>query len=311
MPDLATSLDRCRLLSDGTRLRLLSLLAAEELTVAELTRIADLAQSTVSTHLGRLREAGWIRDRREGSSAWYRLDPSELPPQVQALWTAITTATSDPVLEADLRRLAEVRAARQGEEPWPDSVALAMNKTYFPGRSWEALSRSLLGLVSLGEVLDVASGDGAVAELLAPRARSVTCVDRNARVVARGQDRLARLGNVRFVQADMHELPFSDGSFDQALAMSALCFSAQPRALVRELARVLRPGGQLVGITLNRHGHTREAQRYRHPQLGYDPAGLQSLLEAAGFEVHTCAPTSRERRPPHFEVLTLHARRAQ
>jgi ArsR family transcriptional regulator len=309
MANLSTSLDACRLLADGTRLRLLALLQAEELTVAELTRITELAQSTVSTHLGRLREAGWARDRREGSSVFYSLAVTELSPQVQALWSALFDPLDDPVLAADSRRLAQVLIARTGDAPWPDSVALSMSRTYFPGRSWEALTRSLLGFVSLGQVLDLASGEGAVAELIAPLAERITCVDRNARVVARGQQRLARLGNVRFVQADMHDLPFSDGSFDQAMAMSALCFSADSGALIREIYRVLRPGGTLVGITLNRHNHTRDAARFRHPQMGYDPGRLRTRLESAGFSVLTCAPTNRERRPPHFEVITLIAQR--
>ncbi len=306
--DLATSLDRCRLLADGTRLRLLALLRAHELTVAELTRITELAQSTVSTHLGRLREAGWVRDRREGKQIFYSL--ARLAPQVEALWTAVAGELQDPLLTSDARRLAEILAARAGDAPWPDSVALQMSRTWFPGRSWEALTRSLLGFVQLGDVLDVASGEGAIAELLAPRARSVTCLDRNARVVARGQERLAHLDGVRFVQGDMHCLPFSDGSFDQALAMSALCFSPHPDLLLRELARVLRPDGTLVGITLSRHAHADAAERFHHPQLGYEPAKLRDLLERAGFTVQTCTPTSRERRPPHFEVLTLIARRA-
>ncbi len=309
MPNLTTSLDRCRLLADGTRLRLLALLDQEELTVAELTRITELAQSTVSTHLGRLREAGWVQDRREGSSAWYSLAENELPLQVRALWSALGEGLEDPVLEADTRRLAEVQAARIGDEPWPDSVALAMSRTWFPGRSWEALTRGLLGFVQLGDVLDVASGVGAVAELIAPMARSVTCVDRNARVISRGQARLSHLPQVRFVQADMQELPFPEGHFDQAIAMSALCFSVHPEGLVQELFRVIRPGGTLVGITLNRHTHKRAAERFRHPQLGYEPDQLQALLENAGFQVQTCAPTSRERRSPHFEVITLIARR--
>jgi SAM-dependent methyltransferase len=308
MNDLAANLDRCRLLADGTRLRLLALLQSQELTVAELTRITELAQSTVSTHLGRLREAGWVHDRREGSSVFYSL--GELEPAVRTLWDAVAGGVDDPLLASDARRLATILAAGAGDAPWPDSVALAMSRTWFPGRSWEALTRSLLGFVQLGAVLDVASGEGAIAELIAPHAQSVTCVDRNARVVARGQERLSHLDGVRFVQGDMHELPFPDGSFDQVLAMSALCFSAQPERLLAELCRVLRPGGALVGITLRHHTHTREAERFRHPQLGFTPDKLRDLLDGAGFEVVTCAPTSREGRPPHFEVITLIARRA-
>jgi DNA-binding transcriptional ArsR family regulator len=61
--DLATQ--RCRLLGDATRLRLLLLVDQEELSVAELSAITQLAQPRVSTHLSRLKEAGMVTDRRE------------------------------------------------------------------------------------------------------------------------------------------------------------------------------------------------------------------------------------------------------
>ncbi|MHC4732038.1 MAG: ArsR/SmtB family transcription factor, partial [Planctomycetota bacterium] len=73
MTTLAAATDLMRLLGDPTRVRLLSLLAKEELTVAELTQVTRLTQSRVSTHLGKLREAGLVRDRRAGTSSYYRV----------------------------------------------------------------------------------------------------------------------------------------------------------------------------------------------------------------------------------------------
>ena len=76
MLDLNNGADLLRVLGDPTRVRLLSLLAGDELTVAELTRITRLPQSRVSTHLGRLRAAGLVRDRRSGASCFYALNES-------------------------------------------------------------------------------------------------------------------------------------------------------------------------------------------------------------------------------------------
>src|SRR6185503_3550570 len=59
--------------ADATRVRLLGLLADGELTVAELTTITELSQSRVSTHLGRLKESGLLRDRRVGTTTYYAL----------------------------------------------------------------------------------------------------------------------------------------------------------------------------------------------------------------------------------------------
>ena len=62
MSALQTTTELLRLLSEPTRVRLLALLGREELTVAELTGVTQLSQSRVSTHLGKLREAGFVRD---------------------------------------------------------------------------------------------------------------------------------------------------------------------------------------------------------------------------------------------------------
>ena len=72
--DLEGWSSRLQVFADATRVRLLSLLEGEELTVAELSAITQLAQPRVSTHLAKLKEAGLVRDRRAGVSAYYRFD---------------------------------------------------------------------------------------------------------------------------------------------------------------------------------------------------------------------------------------------
>ena len=68
-----------RTLGDPTRVRILVVLERAELAVQELMDVLDLAQSRVSRHLGILREAGLVRDRREGTFALYRFEPPEHP----------------------------------------------------------------------------------------------------------------------------------------------------------------------------------------------------------------------------------------
>ncbi len=81
-----------------------------------------------------------------------------------------------------------------------------------------------------------------------------------------------------------------------------------PDVVLREAARVLRPGGTLVGATLKKHAHRADVEPYDHVWLGFDPVELEAHLRAAGFLVELCAVTSRERKKPHFEVITIHAR---
>src|SRR3954453_12002116 len=69
-----------RLLSDPNRVRLLLLLEAEELSVAELQEILVMGQSTISTHLSQLKRAGLVEDRRTGKSSFYSLEENSDTP---------------------------------------------------------------------------------------------------------------------------------------------------------------------------------------------------------------------------------------
>ena len=182
--DLAATSNLFRTLADGTRVRLLALLSREELTVAELAQVTQLAQPRVSTHLSKLKELDLVRDRRAGVSAYYRFN-DEADGSLLALWQTLSQTTNDPLLGDDQNRLAAVLARRSDETGWAESVAGDMERHYSPGRTWEALARALTRLIDLGDVLDIASGDGITAELLAPRARSIVCVDAGPRVVER------------------------------------------------------------------------------------------------------------------------------
>ncbi|HZL99398.1 MAG TPA: metalloregulator ArsR/SmtB family transcription factor [Planctomycetota bacterium] len=308
MPDLAATTDLLRLLSDPTRLRLLSLLAAEQLTVAELTGATRLVQSRVSTHLSRLREAGLLRLRRAGASTYYALDDAHMGDEARRLWSLLSGSVDDAILAEDRRRLRESRAARRGT--WADGVAGSMERHYSPGRTWEAAARCLVGLARQGEVLDIASGDGALAELVAPRARRVTCLDRSVHVATAGRRRVQGRIPVEFVAGDMHALPLRDAAFDAVLLANSLSYAQDPPRAVAEAVRVLRPGGMLVATALRSHGHQAVAEAFDHVQAGFQPSRLRALFERAGCEVSFCEVTSRERRPPHFEVVTLYAARS-
>ena len=307
--DLAGTSAFFRLLSDSTRVRLLALLEREELTVAELAAVTRLAQPRVSTHLAKLKELELVRDRRAGVSAYYRFN-GDADSELLALWRTLRESTDDALLRDDARRLPGVLAKRAQEENWADAVAGDMERHYSPGRTWEALARSTMELVELGDVLDVASGDGVLAELLSPHARSITCVDAGERVVEAAKRRLSGFDNIRVEQGDMHRLDLPDSRFDHVLLMHALTYSEKPAAAVAEAARVLRPGGRLLACTLARHAHRNAVEPFDHRNLGFTVAELEKLATRAGLTVQSCRLTTRERRPPHFEVLSLLARKS-
>ena len=296
---------RLKVFADATRVRLLALLESEELTVAELSAITQLAQPRVSTHLAKLKEAGLVRDRRAGVSAYYRFDDAAVDSALRTLWQSIRAGSDDPLLRQDAERVPAVLAMRAADQNWADSVAGDMERHYSPGRTWEALARTALPLLWPGDVLDIASGDGVLAELLSPHADRYVCIDSSQRVVAAASERLRRFDNVEVREGDMHALPFPDASFDLVVLMHALTYAARPAQAVAEAARVLRPGGRLLLSSLARHEHRSVVQAYGHVNLGFTQKELRKFAQKAGLTIANCETVTRERRPPHFEVISL------
>ncbi len=228
MSTLSSAVNTLQLFAEPTRVRLMALLAEEELTVAELVTITELGQSSVSTHLGKLRDAGLLRDRRSGASTLYALNDGNMPRSAKEVWSLVRSEIKDTVLDSDRSRCADVLRARERTNAWPDAVAGQMERHYSPGRTWEATARGLFGLMQLGDVLDAGSGDGTIAQLLAPRAKSVTCLDRNEKMVEGARTRLAKVKNVSICLGDVHELPFPDATFDHVMLFNILTQATTP-----------------------------------------------------------------------------------
>jgi len=311
MLSLQESTDICRLLADSSRLRLLLLLEMHALSAAELNEVTGLAQSRISTHLAKLKQAGLVRtERGEGAALYSANGPSGAAAE---LWNSLRPRLDDTQARVDLERAEQVLRARNAGQTWAESVAGRMERHYSPGRTWETTAHALIGLVRLGQVLDLASGDGVFAELIAPQCRQLTCLDISETVLAAARRRLAGVAKVHLQQGDMHALPFadagSDQGFDVVFALNALAYSHDPGRALAEAARVLKPGGQLVVAALRRHPHTETQKAFDHANLGFEPAELSTLLRNAGLTVERCEVTSQETRPPYFEVITALAQR--
>jgi len=301
------------LFGDATRLRLLALLGDEELSVAELVKVTGLSQSRVSTHLGRLFKAGLLRDRKVGSSTFYRVHPA-MPAAAAELWATLRPTLDDPALHEDASRRDAILRARD-EGSWPAAIAGEMERHYSPGRTWQAMVHGVAALLELGDVLDVGCGDGWSASLLAPRSRSYVGVDRSQRVIAAAERRTAEVAcqsgaAPRFREADMEALPMAGASFDTVLLFHVLPHAEEPARALAEAARVLRPGGRLAVTTVAAHDHPGRTAAFGHRHPGFAPAALEQLLAGAALEPLQCAITSRERKKPHFEVVTALALKA-
>lgn len=295
-------------LGDATRLRLCALLSAFELSVVELTSVLELGQSKVSTHLARLKEQALVLDRKVGTSSYYRLHEAGMSPAARRVWEALLATLDDSTIAGDKRRAARVVETRDSSS-WPERMAGELERHYSPGRTWESLAHAFAGLLRADDVLDVGGGDGTVAELLAGRTRRYLCLDHSARLLTAAAKRLARMPKVSLVRGDMHALPFANERFSLVLSLNALAYAEDPGLALDEAARVVKPGGDLLVVTLHKHDSMEVAAQYGHRQPGFTLRWLEKRLSARGMRVEQCEVSSRERSRPNFEVVTCLAQR--
>lgn len=294
-----------RLLADETRLRILHLLEREPLTVAELTEVLHLGQSSISGHLAKLKQAGLVHDVAEGSAHRYRMR-DDAPADLRAAWTAARQlSAADPAVATDQAALERHRA--ESGRDWVSRVAGLLHREYAPGRTWDSLAHAFAAAGRFGRCCDIGAGDGALAGLLASSSSELTCVDPSAAMVAAGRSRCAEGGidNVRWVEAAGESLPLPDGSQDTVLLLQSLQYVERPADVLRECGRVLAPGGRLLVLTLAEHDHD-EAARYGHRHRGFREADLRAWVKpwCAKPRAIRLPPESRA---PRFQAIVLTA----
>ena len=270
-----------RILADGTRLRLLRILAQDRFNVSELTGILGMAQSGVSRHLGLLKEAGLVAEEREAGYVYYRLvDEGRTDPLWALLDAQFAASTGDRAVREDEARLQEVlRHRKENFETHGDARQLV------PGRSWAAWARALGHLLPPLEVADIGCGDGYLTLEMARWARTVYGIDRSDQVLERAKalaDR-RRITNVEWRMGDLARLPLRDASVDIALLSQALHHAADPEGAVAEAVRILRPGGRLLVLDLREHDQHWVRARFGDQHLGFTDAELERLLRGAGL----------------------------
>jgi len=298
-----------RLLGDDVRLRMLRLLSAERLNVSELTGILGLAQSGVSRHLGLLKEAGLVEERREGTFTFFRVAPdlqngaNGFGPLWPVLSAAFESAAATALGRADDARLEEVRRVRK-ENFDEHADPAAGGRQLVPGRSWAAWARALAHLMPRLVVADIGCGEGYLTVEAARFAERVIAIDRSPAMLQRGRElaRRRRVSNVRWKRGDIEALPLGDASVDLALLSQALHHAVDPARALGEAVRVTKPGGRVLVLDLRRHDQRWVSDTVGDRWLGFADDELERLLRGAGLRDVRVSVGARRARDP-FTVL--------
>lgn len=298
---MASILKFLRLAADPTRLRLLLLLEREELSVAELQEILNKGQSQVSTSLSLLKGAGLVDDRRTGKNAFYRLTaPADLMNVVRQAAAEVPEAAADcQALQLTLRKRQD-RMRR-----YFDELAGKFGREYVPGRSWKGIAEALLKLMPPMVVADLGAGEGTLSQLLAQRAKKVIAIDNSGKMVEFGSE-LARkhnIANLEYRLGDIEDVPIRTGAVDLAFFSQALHHAIHPEKAIAEAYRILKPGGRIAILDLNRHHFEEAREIYADLWMGFTELEIERYLKAAGFRNVETAIVHREPEAPHFETL--------
>src|SRR5262249_31142050 len=298
MPLLLKSL---RLAADPTRLRLLLLLEHEELSVAELQEILGKGQSQISTNLAQLKQAGLGDDRRTGKNAFYRL---KAPGEVMDLLRRAASEVPETAQDREALRLV-LRKRQDKMRRYFDELAGRFGRQYVPGRSWKGIAETLLKLLPPMVIADLGAGEGTLAQLMAQRAKKVIAVDNSEKMVefGAGMARKHAIGNLEYRLGDLEDVPIRSGTVDLAFLSQALHHAAHPEKAIAEAWRILKPGGRIAILDLNRHQFEEAREMYADLWLGFTELEIEKYMKGAGFKNVETAVVYREPDPPHFETL--------
>ncbi|MCC6239517.1 MAG: metalloregulator ArsR/SmtB family transcription factor [Phycisphaerales bacterium] len=284
-------------LSDATRLRLLRLLEHQELGVVELCDVLQSPQSTVSRHLKVLLDQRWVRAARRATTNYYRMILEELQVPAQRLWLVAREQTDGwATARQDQLRLERVLHQRQQDA-----------RTFFAGAAgqWDQLRCELYGrhfgieamlalLPAHYVIADLGCGTAALAVQLAGHVKRVIGVDLSPEMLKGAKKRIGALKNIELRKGDLTSVPISTGGCDAVLCLLALTYVEDVQLAVREMGRIVKPGGQAVIVDLMPHDRDDFRRSMGQKSAGLDERQLTNMLSCAGFDEIQIKPLSPE-----------------
>ncbi|MGH7283926.1 MAG: metalloregulator ArsR/SmtB family transcription factor [Polyangiaceae bacterium] len=291
--------DLYRTLAEPLRLRLLALVAEEELAVGELADLLKESQPNVSRAWTPLRDAGLVVARREGTRVFLRV--REEAEKDAVVRDALAQGRMLAEKDGSIARVAEIVAAR-------DLAARA----YFDAprdRDLEALKAPPPELAAYlfaaspyrdQVALDAGTGDGGLIDVLSPAFAKVIAVDRSGAQLQGARARVAMRGyrNVKIIEGDLDspqvkaDVKKAAGKgVDVIFAVRMLHHASKPAELVKTMASLLAPGGRIVVLDYARH----DDEKMRDAGdvwLGFDARALGKIAREARVDLEGVAPLS-------------------
>lgn len=297
------TIESLRAAGEPTRLRVLSLLAGEELSVMELSRILDQSQPRVSRHLKLMTDAGLIERFPDGARVFYRLSSD---PLARRLVDTVLDLLDAAAHAADDERLEEVRLDRgAAASAYFERVAPQWDRIrslYVSESAVEAAIKRAAGDGPFERVVDLGTGSGRMLTLLGKSAKMSVGLDlsQNMLNIARANVTKAGLDKVELRHGDIFATRLPEHSADLVMVHQVLHYLADPAAAVAEAARLVMPGGRLLIVDFAPHQLEHLRVDHQHRRLGFPDREMQRWLSDAGL-----TPSASIALPPDTDGLTV------
>ncbi len=291
---MSVALNYFKALADETRLRLLHVLAHYELSVNELVSILQMGQSRISRHLKILTEAHLLQWRRDGLWVFYTV--SKEGAAQEFIKNILPFVDASALMQNDVHlgaRCIEERALRTRQ--FFNAIA----------EDWDMLNEEILGSFDLAGAVcnampkpcalavDLGCGTGTVLEKLLPKAAAVVGVDGSPRMLELARRRFApenmptshenHAERVSLRIGELDHLPLRDGEADFACINLVLHHLSNPVHTLKEVQRILRPGGFVFIADFDKHTNEKMRENFGDRWLGFDEQTLQNFVQEAGL----------------------------
>jgi len=283
------AVEMLRAAGEPTRLRILAILAREELAVMELSQILDQSQPRVSRHLKLLTEAGLVERFPDGAWMFYRL-AAHGPRRLILDQSLALIHDDDATIVRDAERLQQVRLERSEEA----SAYFARNAArwdelrslYVSERDIEAAILEAAGPGPFHRLVDLGSGTGRMLTLLAPKAETAIGLDLSQQMLNIARDHTAEAGLDRceLRHGDIFATRLPDACADLVVVHQVLHYLSDPAAAVAEAARLVAPDGQLLIVDFAPHRLEFLRQAHQHRRLGFSDDEMRRWTDLAGLK---------------------------
>ena len=283
-----------KILQDEVRVRLLRILEKSRCNVGELCQILQMPQPTISRHLKKLLDAGWLQKETENTTRWYSFQPALLDDlTIKSLWDVlwIDIQNQEHFFDEDLERLQSLLVLRRTN---------AQNFFATIGSQWEDVRRGLFGdayllptLLSLLPsdltIVDMGCGTGDALEALAPFAKKLIGVDQSTEMLTLAEERLHHCNHknqISFVHGNIVDVDIQE-QVDVVLSMLVLHHLNDIDGVFEKIEKILSKGGRFIVLDMQAHSQLELQRNMGHVHLGFERSFLENIAIRNRFTIHS------------------------